>query len=117
MTDQDIYTSIGSRIRQEREARGMTLDQLANELGIGSSHLSRMERGERGVDTVLLRRLGRMFDLPMDAFFEMPEATDALAFARQGDAHDDAMSEMVEWGLRLHANMAFVEREYEQISG
>lgn len=37
---------IGSRIRQLRQERGMTLDQLAAQAGISASHLSRLERDQ-----------------------------------------------------------------------
>lgn len=37
---------IGGRIRQLRQERGMTLDQLAAQAGISASHLSRLERDQ-----------------------------------------------------------------------
>lgn len=37
---------IGGRIRELRQERGMTLDQLAAQAGISASHLSRLERDQ-----------------------------------------------------------------------
>lgn len=37
---------IGSRIRELRQERGMTLDELAVRAGISASHLSRLERDQ-----------------------------------------------------------------------
>ena len=39
--------AIGNRIRQGREALGLTRDQLAELLGISSYYLGQLERGER----------------------------------------------------------------------
>lgn len=42
--------TIGDRIRDRREARGLSLRTLAGLAGISHSHLSRIESGERGAD-------------------------------------------------------------------
>jgi transcriptional regulator with XRE-family HTH domain len=117
MAEQDLYTVIGARIREERVRRDMTLEDLAYEVGIDAPRLSRFERGERGIDTVVLRRIARLFGMPVDAFFEPAEPAGVLALARRGDADDESMREMVDWALGLRANMAFVEREHEALRG
>jgi transcriptional regulator with XRE-family HTH domain len=43
--------SIGARIRRHRRSRGLSLDQAAGLAGISKSYLSRLERGERPVDS------------------------------------------------------------------
>lgn len=117
MADQDLYTVIGARIREERTRREMTLEELAEQVGVDAPRLSRYERGERGVDTVVLRRIARLFELPVDAFFEAPAADGVVALARRGDADDESMKGMVDWALGLKDNMAFVEREFEALRG
>jgi DNA-binding XRE family transcriptional regulator len=48
--DDDART-IGQRLRQIREARGKSLEVIAGLAGISRSHLSRIERGERPLDS------------------------------------------------------------------
>ncbi len=40
--------AMGARIRELREARGLSLDDMAAVAGISASHLSRIERGASG---------------------------------------------------------------------
>jgi transcriptional regulator with XRE-family HTH domain len=42
---------IGTRIRRFRRARGLSLDQAAGLAGISKAYLSRLERGERSIDS------------------------------------------------------------------
>lgn len=53
-----------SSLRRLREARSMTLEALAREAGISPSYLQMIEAGEREPSAVLLRSLGRIFDVP-----------------------------------------------------
>ena len=115
MAEQDLNAVIGARIREERTQREMTLDELAGELGIDAPRLSRFERGERGIDTVLLRRIAQFFGRSVDSFFESAPAAGVVALARRGDTDDESMRDMVDWALELKRNMAFVEREYEAL--
>jgi transcriptional regulator with XRE-family HTH domain len=101
---------IGARIREERTKRDLTQDVLAEAVGIDASRLSRIERGERGIDTLVLRRVARYFDLAMESFFE-PEGAADLVLARQGEAEDAAMQEMFSYGRRLQCDARFVEAE------
>lgn len=102
---------VGARIREERSKRDLTQDTLAEAIGIDGPRLSRIERGERGIDTLVLRRVARFFGLPMDAFFE-PASTGDFVRARQGDADDAAMHDMLAYGRRLQRDARFVEAEF-----
>lgn len=50
-------------LRSMREDRNMTLQALAREAGISPSYLEMIESGEREPSPVLLRALGRIFDV------------------------------------------------------
>lgn len=55
---------VGPRVRRFRRARGMSLDQAAGLAGISKSYLSRLERGQRSVDSrELLFRITRALDV------------------------------------------------------
>ncbi|HMJ02030.1 MAG TPA: helix-turn-helix transcriptional regulator [Conexibacter sp.] len=101
---------VGRRLREERERCGYRLEAAAGELGIDKSVLSRIEHGERGLDSVLLRRTAALYERPMDAFFaEAPR--ELLVKARDlggGAAEVDAM---VEWTRRKLEELRFVREE------
>ena len=102
---------IGARIREERSKRELKQDVVAEAVGIDGPRLSRIERGERGIDTLVLRRVARYFGLPMESFFE-PEGIADVVLARRGDAEDEAMQAMLAYGRRLQGDARFVEAEF-----
>src|SRR3954463_12833202 len=58
----DDSDGVGPRIRRFRRARGLSLDQAAGLATVSKSYLSRLERGERSVDSraLLLRIAGAL---------------------------------------------------------
>jgi transcriptional regulator with XRE-family HTH domain len=103
MTNQ-FRLSVGQRIREMREVAGYRIQrEFARELGISASELSRIERGLRRLDTVLLRRIAEKLNTTMDAFFT--DGTQMLALARAGDADSDSMQRMVAWAEELRADI------------
>lgn len=100
----NFRVSAGQRIRQMREAAGYRNQrEFAKELGISASELSRVERGLRRLDTVLLRQIAEKLDVAMDDFFV--EGTQTLALARAGDADRESMRRMVSWAESLRADL------------
>ncbi len=61
------------RIRELREAKGMSQDKLAREAGISSSAVYRIERRERegtpAADIATLQKLAGALDVPMRELF------------------------------------------------
>lgn len=101
-------TQVGQCIRAQREAAGYRNQaEFARRVGISASELSRIERGLRRLDTVLLRRIADVLEVSMDAFF--PDESRSLAFARRGDAEDEAMREMISWAVDLRADIDRVD--------
>lgn len=49
---------MGEAIRRERLARGWTQVELADQVGISSNHIARLERGEVGPTFYLMHRIG-----------------------------------------------------------
>lgn len=80
-------------------------------MGIDDTVLSRIENGQRGLDSLTLRRVARTLDIPMDRFFAAPET---VAIGRNGDS--DGARAMIEWASRMKADLSFVReaaRRYE----
>lgn len=50
---------LGTIIRQQRVARGLTLRELHEQSGVSPSHLGRIERGERFPSAPILRKIAQ----------------------------------------------------------
>jgi len=61
--------AIGSRLRELRKERGLTQAELARQIGIQQSDLSRMEKGEYRVSLDNLFKILSVFDLDLADFF------------------------------------------------
>jgi transcriptional regulator with XRE-family HTH domain len=104
--------AIGRRIKHEREAAGYTQAQLAEIVGIDDTALCKIETGQRGLDSLILRRIARTLDVPMDRFFATEEP---LALAREGDS--ERAREMTGWARKMKADLAFVRKEASRLDG
>ena len=110
MTDTTVTARerLGSRLRTLREREGYKLAEFAERVGIDQSGLSRMERGERGIDTLFLRRVADVLGVGLDAFF--PAAEPRVVMARDGGVQDEQMAQMIEWAKDLHRDLDLVAR-------
>ena len=61
--------AVGSRLRRLRNERGLTQAELARQIGIQQSDLSRMEKGEYRVSLDNLFKILAAFDLDLADFF------------------------------------------------
>ena len=61
--------AVGSRLRRLRNERGLTQAELARQIGIQQSDLSRMEKGEYRVSLDNLFKILGVFDLDLADFF------------------------------------------------
>ena len=61
-----VIEQVGPRLRALRQARGLTLDQLARSAGLSPSTLSRLESNKRQVSLELLVPLARQLDVQID---------------------------------------------------
>jgi transcriptional regulator with XRE-family HTH domain len=70
---------IGGRLRQLRKGRGLTQAELARQIGIQQSDLSRMEKGEYRVSLDNLFKILGVFELDLADFFDSEsKTTDAV---------------------------------------
>lgn len=66
-------SATAERLRQLREANGLTLDQLANASGVSRAMISRIERGEASPTASLLARICAALGLSLSGFFAEQE--------------------------------------------
>ena len=73
-------TPLGAKMREMRDARGITLKQMAAALNVSSAYLSALEHGKRGKPTwILLQRIITYFNVIWD------EAEDLQRLAELSD--------------------------------
>lgn len=67
---------VGTRLRQIREQRGLTLTVAAGHAGLSKSTLSRLENGQRRPSLELLLPLAQVYRVPIDDLVGAPEVGD-----------------------------------------
>ena len=63
----------GENVRKERLSRGISIDELADLLGLTSGFVGLIERGQRGATPITLYKLSNVFGVPIDKFFYRTE--------------------------------------------
>ena len=66
----DIRARFGRRIRELREARGLSQEQLATRAGLHRTYVSSTERGERNVALVNIGRLAEALGVDICDLFQ-----------------------------------------------
>jgi transcriptional regulator with XRE-family HTH domain len=66
---QQWQLAFGDRIRQLRDERMLSQEQLAHLAGIHPTYLSGVERGKRNLSLVNIQRLARALDVAPSALF------------------------------------------------
>jgi transcriptional regulator with XRE-family HTH domain len=57
-THDEFVAAVGEAIRRERLKKNWTQAELADQVGISSNHVARLERGEAGATFYLMHRIG-----------------------------------------------------------
>ena len=65
----DIRTRFGRRLREVRQARGLSQEELAFKAGLHRTSVSSAERGQRNVGLVNVERLAQALDIDICDFF------------------------------------------------
>jgi transcriptional regulator with XRE-family HTH domain len=64
MDEKDIY----SKIREARRARGLTVNELAKNMGEDHQKVGRIERGKRSLTIDYLMKVSKALDTPLEKF-------------------------------------------------
>ncbi len=89
---------LGMRCRELRERAGLSQVEAARVLGLDQSMLSRVETGERRIDTLSLQRFAEAYGVPPTAFFERPLVSAPLpVLLRQAGALDGEARADLTW--------------------
>jgi transcriptional regulator with XRE-family HTH domain len=93
--------NLGLRLRLVRTSRGLSLAEVAKEVGISVGFLSAIERSAMNASVATLRNLARFYKLNILDFFDQSGARQYLvrpAERRQLDASDGVRMELLAWG-------------------
>ena len=69
MDDRQIY----EKLRKYRRARGISVDQLAQEIGENSQKVGRIERGQRSLTVDYLLKISKALSTPIEALLTSKE--------------------------------------------
>ena len=75
MEKTDLDVIVGCNIINERKLRDITRDELAMMMGLTTSHMGLIERGERGVTAINFSKLSQVLGIPVDRFFAGPKTS------------------------------------------
>jgi len=67
--DGDFLLSLGKRVRELRNRRGMTRKQVSQEADVSERHLAQLESGEGNISVVLLQRIAEALHMPIADLF------------------------------------------------
>lgn len=73
MKKEPLAVLMGQNILRFRKAAGLTQAQLAERLDVGTTFISRVERGEKFVSIKVLQALTETFHVSYDALLRAPE--------------------------------------------
>lgn len=109
---------IGGRLRDLRAARGLSLRQLAREIGASPSLLSQVENGKVTPSVETLSLLARALGTQVGTFFGSPAATDPAAggVVRSADRQRITLDNGVTWENLLpgeERGLRFMEIRYQ----
>jgi transcriptional regulator with XRE-family HTH domain len=74
----------GLRVVEERNARGLTQEQLAEKVGISRRHLNRIEGGNVDLGLVRVAEFAHVLKVELSALFSAPAASTARRVGRPG---------------------------------
>jgi len=69
----DLGMTVGTNIRALRKEKGLTLNQLATEIGSDVGNLSRVERGVQNYTDALVKKIAEALSVPVAALFAEDE--------------------------------------------
>lgn len=101
----ELYCILGDMIRKERIARDITLEQLAEKLGVTTKTVQRYERGERKIKLNTLMQITDLFGLDYNEFMAQAKTKLVGGVPKNGQSIgyylDDEVAEMAQ---EIHDN-------------
>lgn len=74
--DEIFLKQFGEHLRKVRKARGFTQAQLANDMDVEISQISRIERGILNTSISTIKAIADTLDIPLKELFDFDSASD-----------------------------------------
>ena len=65
-----VYSRVGKRIKEIRQAKGFTQEQLALEANLNRAYIGYIERGERRPSLLTLFKIAKALSIPLYQLFK-----------------------------------------------
>jgi transcriptional regulator with XRE-family HTH domain len=88
--DEQEWVEVGARIAAGRKARGLSQDDLAGQLGLDRTAITKIETGRRHINSLELVRLAEVLERPLESFVSDPPASIVSRRAAVAGQRDDA---------------------------
>lgn len=73
-----MNTPLGEELHRLRKNKGLTLEEVANEIGITLQYISLLEKGQRkSVSFEIMTNISRFYNVPLDYFVSFLDETSA----------------------------------------
>lgn len=99
MADDQAWIDVGTRIATRRKSRGLSQDDLAAEVGLDRTAITKIESGRRHINSLELVRLADVLERPLEWFVSNPPASivsrrTAVAGGRDDESSDYAIEDV-----------------------
>jgi len=84
-SENDLLTAVGRQTRAFRRQKGLTISQLAKEVGISNGMLSKIENGQTAPSLQTLKALSQALGVPLTALFMGFEETREAMHIKSGE--------------------------------
>lgn len=91
----ESWAEVGRRVQQAREAAGLTQAELAEQIGLERTAVTRIEGGDRGINSFELARLSRALDRPLAWFLSIPPPSVVSRRSELVDAEPDEQPDVL----------------------
>ncbi|WDP90434.1 MAG: TRAP transporter substrate-binding protein DctP [Desulfobacter sp.] len=114
-----IQESVGSKIRELRKAKGLSLIQLSGHIGISQGHLSKIETGKAAISIKALSLICRFFRRPVDYLFQKEETTHIIGTLNLGEGPEKESVIRLAKDVRsaTDGQLSLVRLEADQLGG
>ena len=96
--------ALGTRIRELRMNRNLTLEQVSTETGLSVSFLSTVERNKASISVENLEKLAKYYQVHIVHFFNAPEENAVMVTRREQILESLDSEKMAEAAVTLLAN-------------
>ncbi|ODP27256.1 UDP-N-acetylglucosamine 1-carboxyvinyltransferase [Paenibacillus nuruki] len=72
----EVLIKLGSKIREYRNLKGLSQDQLGELCGFHFSYIGGVERGERNITIENIAKISKALDIELSKLFEFNQETD-----------------------------------------